>query len=412
MTRGDDSFTSEMVGSKGLWPPPPEMFSYSALREIERCPNQWMLRRARFPEFWDQAGYPDLPVLPAVFGDVLHLTLETIIRGMVGSGCTDSSSVEAVAVLRNLGGLTAVISSAIGTIVSALERNPRAGRQLPGIRQALTARTPELRRRTQAMLARARLMPGFANRSQAPAQHVDDRGLASGSFAEITLRAKKLSWLGRVDLLTLSENECRLVDYKTGAEHESHQEQVRVYALLWFLDHTLNPNGRFATELVVCYPNHDMVVEAPGLAELAALRAGLERRTETARDALASRPPLAIPDAQSCPLCPVRHLCAEYWSTFGAAPQMGTGSEYDGFGDFQLVVNQRNGPRSWLCRSSPQTAGKNDDQILVFAGDPELALELGSTVRLLNGRFHREPENYATTVTVADTSEIYTVRSS
>jgi len=409
MTPDDESFTSEIVGSNGQWPPPPEVFSYSTLREIERCPNQWMLRRARFPEVWGQTGYPDLPVLPAIFGDVLHLTLETVIRAMVGSGCTDSSSEEAVAVLRNLGGLTAVISSAIATIGSTLERNPRASRQLPGIHQALTARTPELRRRAQAMLARARLVPGFANRSQSPGRHIGDRGLASGSFAEITLRMKNPSWLGRVDLLILSDNECRIVDYKTGAEHDSHQEQVRVYALLWSADDTLNPHGRLATQLTVGYPDHDLVVEAPGQAELAALRAELVRRTSTARDALASRPPLAIPDAQSCPMCSVRHLCAQYWHTFGAAPQLSAGLEHDGFGDFQLLVSQRNGPRSWLCHSSPHTAGQNADPILVLAGDPELGLEPGSTVRLINGRFHRDPDTFETTVTVSDRSEIYTV---
>jgi hypothetical protein len=220
---------------------------------------------------------------------------------------------------------------------------------------------------------------------------------------------KDPSWLGRVDLLTLSDNECRIVDYKTGAAHDSHEEQVRVYALLWSLDDALNPNGRLATELTVGYPDHDLVVEAPGQAELTALRAELVRRTSNARDALASRPPLAIPEAQTCPMCSLRHLCAEYWRTFGPAPQLSAELEHDAFGDFQLVVSERNGPRSWLCHSSPHSAGPNADPILVFAADPELGLEPGSTVRLLNARFHRDPDTFETTITVSDASEIYTV---
>lgn len=415
MTLADDGFKSRVIGGDGYWPEPPEFFSYSTLREIERCPNQWMLRRARFPDLWDRHGYPDLPSLPALFGDVLHSTLETVIAALVERGCDDASSPEAVEVLRALGGFTAVIVSAITHISSTLESNPRAAHRAPGIIQSLGARTPEIRRRAQALLARARLASRPSNRSSdrpsdAPSQ-IKDRQLGNGSYAEVVLRASEIGWLGRVDLLTLDESACRIVDYKTGAEDELHHEQVQIYSLLWSLDNVHNPSRRPATELVVAYPDRDDIVEAPNETELRAIRDDVGTRTAGAREELAKRPPWAKPDLDTCPLCPVRHLCEDYWRLLGEAAHSTQSVPVDGFGDFELLVSERNGPRSWLCRSADQVTGRNSERILVFARDHHLGLEPGTTVRLLNGRFHRDLEEGAMTVTVGEGSEIHALGS-
>src|ERR1039458_9661242 len=124
MTLADNGFQSLIISSDGYWPQPPDIFSFSTLREIERCPNQWMLRRAQFPDIWNGHGYPDLPSLPALFGKALHSTLETIIAALVERGCHCSASPEAVNILRMLGRFTANISSAIVVMDSTPESNP------------------------------------------------------------------------------------------------------------------------------------------------------------------------------------------------------------------------------------------------------------------------------------------------
>ena len=411
MTLADGRFQSRIIGSDGYWPEPPDVFSYSMLREIEQCPNQWMLRRALFPDIWNGHGYPDLPSLPALLGQVLHSTLETVIAALVERGCDDSSSPEAVDVLRTLGGFSAIIASTITVVGSALESNPRAARRAAGFVQSLGARTPELRRRAQAMLARTRLVSRRAEPSSDAATKVNSRPLGNGSHAEVLLRANEIGWVGRADLLTLEDDVCQIVDYKTGAKHETHREQVRVYVLLWSLDETRNPNGRLATELVVAYPDRDVHVEAPDEAGLEEIRANVETRTVAARGELAQRPPRATPHLETCPLCPLRHLCESYWSFLAEATPPTPIAPVDGFGDFELIVSERNGPRSWLCRSTGQISEHDAEQILVFAPDQQLGLEPGAKVRLLNGRCHRDPEEQTVTVTVGEASEIYTLRS-
>jgi hypothetical protein len=411
MTLADSGFQSRIISSDGYWPEPPDIFSYSTLREIERCPNQWMLRRAHFPDIWNGHGYPDLPSLPALFGKVLHSTLETVIAALVECGCDNSSSPEAVDVLRTLGGFTAIITSTIAVIDSALESNPRSAHRAAGFVQGLGARTPELRRRAQAMLARTRLVSRRTERSPDTATKANSRPLGNGSHAEVLLRANEIGWVGRVDLLTVDDDACQIVDYKTGAEHETHREQVRVYALLWSLDETRNPNGRLATELVVAYPDRDEHVEAPDEAELQAIRANIETRTLAARGELAQRPPHATPHLETCPFCPVRHLCESYWVLLGEAAPSTSTAPVDGFGDFELIVSERNGPRSWLCHSTGQVSEHDAERILVFARNQQFSLEPGAKVRLLNGRFHRDPEERTVTVTVGEASEIHTLSS-
>jgi hypothetical protein len=47
----------------------------------------------------------------------------------------------------------------------------------------------------------------------------------------------------------------------------------------------------------------------------------------------------------------------------------------------------------------------------VFARNQQFSLEPGAKVRLLNGRFHRDPEERTVTVTVGEASEIHTLSS-
>ena len=57
-----------------------------------------------------------------------------------------------------------------------------------------------------------------------------------GSHPEATLQADDLRLWGRVDLLTVGHAKVDITDYKTGAENESHLDQLRFYAVLWDQD--------------------------------------------------------------------------------------------------------------------------------------------------------------------------------
>jgi CRISPR/Cas system-associated exonuclease Cas4 (RecB family) len=119
--------------------------------------------------------------------------------------------------------------------------------------------------------------------------------------------------MGRADLVTLGAESVEIVDYKTGAPHPSHADQLRIYALLWYRDADLNPSGKRVSRLSIAYPTDDVTVEPPAPDELAELESQLQLRTSAVRDSLSGRPPEARPSTELCATCPVRHLCEEYW---------------------------------------------------------------------------------------------------
>ena len=92
-------------GIDGFWAEPPQWFSFSSMLEAEACPRRWGLRRATYPGLWEGKGYPDSPNVAALAGNVVHESLEILIRALVRSGCVSTQDPEAVAVLRSLGWL-------------------------------------------------------------------------------------------------------------------------------------------------------------------------------------------------------------------------------------------------------------------------------------------------------------------
>jgi hypothetical protein len=120
--------------------------------------------------------------------------------------------------------------------------------------------------------------------------------LTGGAFSEVELRATRIGWKGKADLLTLSEQACEITDFKTGAPNEAHNFQLQVYALLWSLDDELNPTGRLVDRLVVAYEGGDVEVAPPTIAQLAEFQRDLIARGAAAQASLSARPPEARPE--------------------------------------------------------------------------------------------------------------------
>src|SRR2546428_742158 len=134
---------------------------------------------------------------------------------------------------------------------------PGEPERLSFIRSALRLKRPELRQRVQLIVSRSKFSLNGPVREGDEVREQPDR-TPVGSFAEVELRPEAFSWTGRADLITVTPISCTIVDYKTGIPHESHPEQLRIYALLWFLDRTRNPSKMLATELIIAYSTHDV----------------------------------------------------------------------------------------------------------------------------------------------------------
>ena len=140
-------------------PESPEWMSYSRLHEIEDCPRRWSLRNSSYAEIWGGHGYPEPLSVPATQGRVVHLSVERLVRQLSESGCTSAKSGDAVAVLRSIGGYSALIELCIDELLDAEAGNPRAAPTLARARRALRSNVPAIRRVVQGMLSRRVIIP-------------------------------------------------------------------------------------------------------------------------------------------------------------------------------------------------------------------------------------------------------------
>jgi PD-(D/E)XK nuclease superfamily len=395
--------------STATLPGPPPLWSFSSLRETGVCPRRYALAHASYPDLWDRRGYPQVPVLAALFGDVVHSALDTIMKALVAAGC-ESASPEAVTVLRQLGGYTAVIERAAEARLAGLQGNPRLNddsRQR--IQLGLLAKVADARVQVQVFTSNAVIAPGGEMRqartpaaASAPGTAVpgERAPLSLGSHAEVTLRAPHLRVTGRVDLLRITESGVHMTDYKTGAESPGHAEQLRLYALLWNLDHDANHARRPVASLTAAYPGRDVAIPVPGDPELRDIEKETAASIGEADAELRAAKPRAVPSAENCGNCDVRHLCDAYWSTVAPDPlDLPDEARFD----CQGTVGAANGLHSWWLHVN----GSAQSQLLVQAPQWGPELRPGHQVRILGLRIDADPDSTVTVASMNTRTEVF-----
>ncbi|NGN93183.1 PD-(D/E)XK nuclease family protein [Nocardioides sp. KC13] len=140
-----------------------------------------------------------------------------------------------------------------------------------------------------------------------------------GIHAEREVCSDALRLTGRIDLLVIDDADVTVIDFKTGEEDADHDNQVRLYALLWHLDDQTNPEGRPATRLEVAYPSRTRAVEPLDQAGLSALESSTVTRVAAANANTETASPMATPSPEGCQFCQVKHLCDVYWPTIPPA---------------------------------------------------------------------------------------------
>jgi hypothetical protein len=397
VTADPDVLSTEVRDADGTWPALPNLWSYSSLRDAEECPRRWALGRATYPMIWNRRGYPPRPNLPALVGEVVHGSLDVILRALHERGCASIAEASAIEVLRGLGGYSKLIDRLIEAQLGHLEANPRMARRVPSLRTTLRSRTPEIRRRVQTMVARATLVTSSAPSTLDRAPSTTRAPLGDGSHPEVRLEVSNLRLAGRADLITIADGNCAIVDYKTGAPDEHHAAQLRMYALLWARDSELNPNGLPVVALTLSYATHDVKVDPPASSESDALAQDLLARIAVSERELRLRPPPARPAAPVCGFCSVRHLCEEYWSSI--ARTAGTASD---FVDKQGTIVSQNGPRSWLIELQPD--GK---RMLLRTPTENPGFTVGDQLRLIDVAVARDEDSDDAAITITQVSEIF-----
>jgi hypothetical protein len=372
-----------------VWPSPPNDMTYSHLQEIETCPRRWSLTHAEYPGLWNQHGYPPKLQLRALEGLIVHKAAESITKELTGTGCSSLLGSGAIAAMKALGGFSGLLDRCITKVLSAYADNPRANNTVDSAKRTLEAQVPHMRMHVQSLLGKLDL--SFDPTSRSAANHMGERRrpLGFGIYPEVEVRAPKIAWKGKIDILLVKESGCEIVDLKTGEFRDSHQFQLRVYALLWSLDTDLNPKRLLANKLTLSYDTSSVKISGLSLSDLDRLEQDVISRTERARAAVKGADSDAIVVLDKCRYCSVRHLCEDYWRPSIHAKISENDAEFSIFCDCELRITDRHGPTSWdaVVRSSnrlpnntpvllrmPASASdfKLDDQIRIL--DTQLAI--------------------------------------
>jgi hypothetical protein len=332
----------------GEWPKIPELWSYSTLKEVENCTRLYSLKRATYPKIWNRKGYPELLWPKTVYGNVIHKCLEEIQNTINATPHELSHAERLVSALRTLGGHLAILNRFTESELSSLEENPRSESLIPDLRLSLQQKQNEMRLDLQIRISKipAHRVPEVAGSSRDTNRSQNNQGLWPASHPEVWLKSSDLRFLGQVDLLTIKNGECEILDYKTGRPKPEHKQQLELYALLWARDIENNPRKIPIKQLSIQYTDTAETHDPPSSGDLDQLESALQKRISLADNALKKKLPLASP-SENCRLCPVRHLCDEYWQSEFSHPQM-----KPVFSDIELTVNEECGPRSWHATSN------------------------------------------------------------
>ncbi len=396
------TYETGVASASAVLPSAPKFWSYSSLKQFETCPRQYSLSQAFYPEL-EQRGYPRVPVEAAMKGEVVHKSLEIIVKAMIKANCQSTRSVEAVDVLRELGGYTAVAATVLHDQLARVVGNSRVSpERLEQLTKVLTDWLPKARERIQTYLSRTQIVI-HSSASAATTTSVSSkpmpRGLVGfGTYSELELTADDLRVRGRVDLLRVGPDGAHITDFKTGAEDSSHYDQLRFYALLWHTDSVANPDTLGVSVLVAVYRNREQLVEVPTADELANLKRDVASRVAAADAGVGGIPPVAVP-GEHCQLCNVKGLCDVYWSD--VAPSTKDVEDGEWF-DFQGTVLREHGVKSWVLYES-----KSALEVLVRTPSSSVMLPTGKSVRILGVRRTIDPDgDQELVVNLSNTSEV------
>jgi CRISPR/Cas system-associated exonuclease Cas4 (RecB family) len=317
-----DAATFSRMSGPTAWPDAPDIFSFSALREIEGCPRRWQLQHAQWGE---HPGLPRRANERALVGTIVHSVNEALMEQLADRGLP---AIGSAAYLEGV--KAAAVHESIRTRMREIEDVHRDHPRDPGFRFRASVRdiANEALRLFQAQYVRVveRVGP-----SRSPAGGVGGstslatKLRARGVLTEVWLSPPNLSVRGQVDLLVRDEGGTRIVDLKTGAVRPEYWEQLTLYAVLWW-----RTTGEVPAALEIAHPA-GREQRALSQTDLARAERELQDRLANARAVLGDTPAVARPGA-ACGHCTGRAFCDPYWSSTAGGSRSGE------LADRELVV--------------------------------------------------------------------------
>ena len=313
------------------WAGPPRAFSFSSLKRMDTCLRQWQLGRSKYG---DLGGYPERPAEPAEVGRIVHDLLSRLFQAAALAGYPPLDSDAFKAVVR-----TVDITGTARRSLEAFARDAAVSPRARGFQLQTTARdvynkvAAAFRDEYERAVERARTLPAIPTLPTSPSgsevtggpeRPGVDRYAALerlGVLSEEEVRHPRLPLRGFVDLLVRRDGATTIIDFKTGKSQPEYQQQLFLYALMWWRstgDRPARIELRFGA-----------LVEGWPVSEGDLVRVEQETEARIARyQGWLSVQPAAVTVGAHCERCHVRQLCGDYWAA-GAASGRSAGSYHD-----------------------------------------------------------------------------------
>lgn len=370
------------------WADAPQSWSSTSIEEVTSCPLRWQLLNSEW------GSHPRFPVRQhpaAVEGQIVHSALDDLAKacGRRGNPAIGSAPFQAaLAEADFFRAFTRRVSEWNGQMAN----HPR-----PGPAFVLRCDPQELANRA-IRLFREQYRPGTGVPAPAHPQGLVESAPSGpalvpllrtrGSLQELRLTHPVEPFKGVIDRVVWADGTVEIVDFKTGAQKDSHRSQLQRYAVLWWRCTGKTP-ARITAQYLDGARSWDF---APG--DLVGLEQRLVAEIKAASDSLLERPAKAHPGS-GCGWCPVRARCGSGW----AASFTSAGSE--GVKDVEVTLTSAPGLHGFVGRGP----AKGETAVVYEAPIAPLLppVWVGQTVRLLDAVVRQK----ATEVEIKPWTEVY-----
>ncbi|MEW6732743.1 MAG: PD-(D/E)XK nuclease family protein [Acidobacteriota bacterium] len=284
------------------------LFSFSSIQLIRNCPRRWQLIHSKWGEY---DRFPERPHPSAIEGQIVHEALDRLARAVGRYGYPPIGSPMFQAAVESCGfweffskqidewNACFAVHTHIGPSY-VLQTNPRYLAN-----QAICLFRERYQSRQSHSISEKSLL--------ATTDTTNDSSLLSvlhkkGALSEQRLEHPSLPLIGILDLVILDDTGFAIIiDFKTGMRKASHEEQLRLYALLWW-----RVTNELPIKTIVQYLDTSCE-STPSEIDLITIEEIMGKEIALTNEVLAQKPASAR-ISQDCLFCPVRPRCDEGWS--------------------------------------------------------------------------------------------------
>ncbi len=303
-----------------VWAPLPKTFSFSSLQGLKGCPRRWQFIRSAWGEY---DRFPERPQPAAIEGGIIHEALDLLAKevGRCGRPAIESKQF-ARALARSK--FWEFFADQVNAWNARLKTHPRAGP-----RYVLRTSPRDLANQT-VRLFREQYQPSGEHADVLTEPTTPPEPTASGpdllsrlharrALTELQLRHPSLPLTGVLDMVSVDDTGVTtIVDFKTGVQKPAHEEQLRIYAMLWWRVTGEQP-GRVAVQYL-----DTRWQESVSERDLIAAESAVVDDIRRASEELVRRP-AAARTGHDCQWCPVRARCDEGWTWVQQSKGQATG---------------------------------------------------------------------------------------